>query len=237
MADLTILDGTTIAFDLDGTLVDSALDVIGAVNAILIAEGLAPLDYAKYRAFVSRGARWLLQSGLAASGVENPAARTAPLFERFSQYYETHIADESLPFPGAVAALKELTAADTKLVVCTNKPTHLARRLLAEVEMIALFYGVVGVDAVSASKPDAAHLIEAVAAVGGDIRRSIMIGDAEPDARSARSAGIPLILVSFGYSETPISALAPDILLHQFGDLTDACCELVGGRRPCEAFG
>ncbi|MFS8048702.1 HAD family hydrolase [Rhizobium sp. BR 314] len=237
MADLTVLDGTTIAFDLDGTLVDTALDIIGAVNAVLIGENLAPLDYAKNRAFVSRGARWLLQSGLVASGVEDPVARTATLFERFTRYYETHIADESLPFPGAVAALKELRAAGTKLVVCTNKPTHLARRLLSELEMVALFDGVVGVDAVSASKPDAAHLVEAVAAVSGDIKRSIMIGDAEPDARSARSADVPLILVSFGYSETPVSVLAPDVLLDQFGDLTDACCELVSGMQPREALG
>lgn len=120
MTDLAVFYGTTIAFDLDGTLVESAPDLIGAVNAVLIAEGFNPLTYDQSRPFISRGARWLLQWGLEIAGEQEPAARTAALFGRFISYYSAHIADESLPFPGVIDALRILKAAGAKLVVCTN---------------------------------------------------------------------------------------------------------------------
>src|SRR6185295_17875805 len=146
VTDLTALNGATIAFDLDGTLVESAPDLIGAVNAILIGEGFKPLAYDEGRPFISRGARWLLQWGLEIAGEQEPAARTAALFGRFISYYSAHIADESLPFPGAIDALKTLKAAGAKLVICTNKPTDLSRSLLTKLDMVGLFAGVVGID-------------------------------------------------------------------------------------------
>lgn len=225
--DLAALNGATIVLDLDGTLVESAPDLIGAVNAVLAAEGFEPLSYSQGRPLISRGARWVLQCGLAAAGAQDPAARADALFGRFLAHYRAHIADESRPFPGAVDALKVLKAAGAKLVVCTNKPTDLSRRLLAALDMAELIDHVVGVDAASAIKPDAAHLIEAVAAVGGDLARTVMVGDADTDAGCARAAGTPLILVDFGYTEIPAAALAPDILLHHFDELVDACVRLL----------
>ena len=222
----------TVIFDLDGTLVESAPDLIGAVNAILIAEGSNPLAYDQGRPFISRGARWLLQWGLEIAGEQEPVARTAALFSRFISYYGAHIADESLPFPGVIDALKALRVAGAKLVVCTNKPTDLSRSLLTKLDMIGLFDGVVGIDAVTAAKPNAAHLIEAVEAVGGDLARTIMVGDADTDAGAARAAGTALILVNFGYSEIPAAELGPDILLHHFDDLLDACKGLLNGLSP-----
>ncbi len=230
MTDLAALNGATIAFDLDGTLVESAPDLIGTLNAILIAEGFEPLPYDQGRPLIGRGARWLLQRGLAAAGAQNPAARADALFDRFIDHYCAHIADESRPFPGVIGALEILKAAGAKLVVCTNKRTDLSRSLLAELDMAGLFDGVVGADAVSAIKPDAAHLIEAVAAVGGDLARTVMVGDAATDAGSARAAGTPLILVDFGYTEIPAAEVAPDILLHHFDDLVDACARLLNHR-------
>lgn len=227
MTDLKSLDGATIAFDLDGTLVESAPDLIGAVNAILIAEGFEPLAYNDGRPFISRGARWLLQWGLAVAGAQEPALRAAALFGRFLTYYSAHIADETLPFPGVIDALRILKAAGAKLVVCTNKPTDLSLRLLTDLGMAGLFDGVVGIDAVTAAKPDAAHLIEAVEAVGGDLARTVMVGDADTDARAARAAGTPLILVDFGYTEIPAVELAPDFLLHHFDGLVDACAAML----------
>lgn len=236
MTDLIALDGATIVFDLDGTLVESAPDLIGAVNAILTAEGFKPLAYDEGRPLISRGARWLLQRGLEIAGEQEPAARTAALFGRFIDYYGAHIADESLPFPGVVDALKTLKAAGAKLVVCTNKLTDLARSLLTELGMAGLFEGVVGSDAVTAAKPDAAHLIEAVRAVGGNLARTVMVGDADIDAGAARAAGTPLILVDFGYTEIPAVELAPDILLHRFDDLVGACAALLDGSRPVDSL-
>jgi phosphoglycolate phosphatase len=232
VTDLATLNGATIAFDLDGTLVESAPDLIGTLNAILIAEGLKPLPYDQGRPFIGRGARWLLRRGLAAAGAPDPDARADALFDRFIDHYHAHIADQSRPFPGVIGALEILKAAGAKRVVCTNKRTDLSRSLLAKLGMAELFDGVVGADAVSAIKPDAAHLIEAVAAVGGDLARSVMVGDAATDA-GARAAGTPLILVDFGYTEIPAADLAPDILLHHFDDLVESCARLLD--RGCGA--
>jgi len=232
VTDLTALKGATIAFDLDGTLVESAPDLIGAVNAILIAEGFEPLPYNAGRPFISRGARWLLQWGLEIAGEQEANARTAALFGRFIGHYSAHIADESLPFPGVIDALNVLKAAGAKLVVCTNKRTDLSLSLLTKLDMAGLFDGVVGIDAVTAAKPSAAHLIEAVEAVGGDLARTVMVGDADTDVGAARAAGTPLILVDFGYTEIPAVELAPDILLHHFDDLVGACAALLNGPRP-----
>ena len=227
MTDITVLKGATIAFDLDGTLVESAPDLIAAVNSILIAEDLKPLTLEEARPFISRGARWLLQWGIASGGVPESAARTAALFDRFIHYYSAHIADESRPFPGVIDALNVMRTAGAKLVVCTNKPTALSHSLLTKLGMVDLFDGIVGIDAVTAAKPAAAHLIEAVQAVGGDLTRTIMVGDADTDAGTARAAGTSLILVDFGYTEIPAVELAPDILLHHFDDLVDACTDLL----------
>jgi phosphoglycolate phosphatase len=231
VTDLATLKGATIAFDLDGTLVESAPDLIGAVNAVLIMEGCKPLNYEQGRLFISRGARWLLQWGFEIAGEREPAVRATALFDRFINYYSAHVADESLPFPGAIDALKTLKAAGAKLVVCTNKPTDLSRSLLARLDMAELFEDVVGIDAVRAAKPDAAHLIAAVEAVGGNLARAIMVGDADTDAGAARAAGTSLILVDFGYTEIPAIELAPDILLHHFDDLVDACVTLLNKPR------
>ncbi|WP_233237184.1 phosphoglycolate phosphatase [Bordetella sp. LUAb4] len=232
MADLTILKGATIAFDLDGTLVESAPDLIGAVNAVLVAENYRPLAYEEGRPFVSRGARWLLQRGLELAGAQDPPARGAALFGNFISYYSAHIADESRPFPGVIEALDILKGAGARLVVCTNKPTELSRSLLHKLGIAELFDGIVGIDAVTAPKPDPAHLIEAVQAVNGDLSRTVMVGDADTDAGAARSAGTPLILVDFGYSDVPAAELAPDILLHHYDKLVDACVALLAEIPP-----
>lgn len=227
MTDLTVLKGATIALDLDGTLVDSAPDLIGAVNAVLKAEGIKPLAVNESRPFISRGARWLLQWGIEMAGEQDPPSRVATLFGQFIDYYSAHIADESQPFPGAIRSLDTLKNSGAKLVVCTNKPTELSRRLLDKLGMARLFDAVAGLDVVSAAKPNAAHLIEAIEAVEGDLNRAVMVGDADPDAGAARAAGTPLILVDFGYTETPALDLKPDILLHHFDELASACAVLL----------
>ena len=168
-----------------------------------------------------------MQHGLELAGGPEPVARTAALFGRFVSHYAAHVADESQPFPGAIDALKLLKGAGARLVVCTNKPTDLSLSLLAKLDMAELFEGVVGIDAVTAAKPNGAHLIQAVHAVGGDLARTVMVGDADTDAGAARAAGTPLILVDFGYSEIPAAELEPDILLHHFDDLVAACATLL----------
>ena len=227
MADSHRLAGATIAFDLDGTLVDTAPDLVGTLNVLLAAEGLSPLPLAEARPFIGRGARWLIERGFAAAGDPLDPARIQGLFERFLTHYEAHIADESRPFPGCVAALDALRAQGARLAVCTNKLTGLSRTLLDALDLTGHFHAVIGADSTPAIKPDRRHLEAAVAAAGGAMDRAILVGDAATDAGAARAAGAGLILVTFGYTETPVADLAPDILIDHFDQLPAACLRLL----------
>jgi len=223
-----LLEGAVIAFDLDGTLVDTAPDLVGTLNVLLRDEGLPALPLGEARPFIGRGARWLIERGFEAAGQHLHPARVQPLFERFIAHYQDHIADESRPFPGCVEALDTLRAGGAKLCVCTNKLTGLSETLLAALGIADRFEAVIGADSAPAIKPDPRHLHAAVDAVGGDIGRTILVGDAATDAGAARAAKAGLILVSFGYTEIPAADLNPDILIHSFDDLHAACVRLLG---------
>ena len=222
------LAGAVIAFDLDGTLIDTAPDLIGTLNWLLAEEGLTPLGLDEARPFIGRGARWMIERGYQAAGAPLEATRIQPLFDRFLVHYNAHIADESRPFPGVVAALEALKADGARLAVCTNKLTGLSRTLLDALDLSRLFDAVVGADAAPAAKPDPRHLEAAIAAAGGSKDRAILVGDAATDAGAARAAGVPLILVTFGYTETPAAELEPDILIDHFDALPAACLRLLG---------
>jgi phosphoglycolate phosphatase len=227
-----VVAGAVIAFDLDGTLVDTAPDLIGTLNVLLGEEGLTPLPLDHARPYIGRGARWMIERGFQAAGAQLTAERLHALFDRFLVHYQDHIADHSRPFPGCVAALEDLKAEGAKLVVCTNKLTGLSTALLDALDMTRLFDAVIGADAAPAIKPDPRHLLAAVAAAGGAPERAIMVGDAATDAGAARAANVPLVLVSFGYTETPAADLQPDVLIDHFDQLAAACRSLLG---PCEA--
>ena len=226
------LSGAVIAFDLDGTLVDTAHDLVGTLNWLLAAEGMATLPMDAARPFIGRGARWLIERGFQAADAALEPGQVQPLLDRFLARYEAHVADESRPFPGCVAALETLKAQGAKLVVCTNKLTGLSTTLLDALDMSRLFEAVIGADRAPAIKPDPRHLLTAIAEVGGDPGRAILVGDAATDAGAARAAHVPLILVSFGYTETPAAELAPDILIDHYDELPNACARLLGACEP-----
>ena len=221
------LEGATIAFDLDGTLVDTAPDLIGTLNMLLREERLPPLALSEARPFIGRGARWMIERGFQAAGATLEEARTPELFDRFIAHYLAHIADESRPFPGVEAALDALKAHGARLAVCTNKRTDLSMALLEALDLRRRFDAVVGAAAAPAAKPDPRHLTTAVAAAGGVMEKAILVGDAGTDAGAARAAGAPLILVSFGYTEVPAQDLEPDLLIDHFDQLVDGCARLL----------
>lgn len=226
------LEGAVIAFDLDGTLVDTAPDLVGTLNVLLAQEGVAPLPLAEARPFIGRGARWLIERGFSQAGAPLDAGRVPELFDRFIAHYLAHIADQSRPFPGVEAALDRLKAMGAKLCVCTNKRTDLSVALLEAVGLAGRFDAVIGADAAPAIKPDPRHLTFAIDALGGTCDRAILVGDAAPDAGAARAAGVALILVSFGYTETPVRELSPDILIDRYDELPEACLRLLGACGP-----
>ncbi len=220
-------EGATIVFDLDGTLVETAPDLVGTLNHLLEREGVAPLAMDQARLMIGQGAKALLSRGFAAAGAPLAEPRLSVLFEDFISHYLAHIADESRPFDGVLEAMATMTAAGAKMAVCTNKRTDLSVALLETLGIADRFAAIIGGDIVPAQKPAAVHLTETIARAGGRVDKAVMIGDSASDAGAARNAGVPLVLVSFGYTDTPAKDLGADVLIDHFDDLTAACARLL----------
>jgi phosphoglycolate phosphatase len=220
------LAGATIAFDLDGTLVDTARDLVGAVNHLLREESLPELSLASARLMVGRGARALIERGFAVAGASLEPAATPDLVERFITIYRARIADESLPFEGVLPALDLLAGAGAALCVCTNKRTDLSLALLDALGMTGRFAAVVGADKAPAPKPDPRHIFAAIAAAGGRNDRALMVGDSISDVSAARAAAVPSVVVSFGYTEIAAGELGADHLIDHFRELPPLAARL-----------
>jgi phosphoglycolate phosphatase len=221
-----------LAFDLDGTLVDTAPDLIAALNVILSREGIPELPFATARNLIGGGARKLIERGLEAEGLTCTTAEIDRMLKDFIAYYAEHIADLSRPFEGLEAALDELATRGFLFAVCTNKLEWLSKLLLDQLGLSSRFAAICGADTFGVSKPDPVILRETVARAGGLIAGAIMVGDAGPDIGVARRAGIPVIGVEFGYTEVPIADLKPDLLISHMRDLPDAIERLAALPRP-----
>ncbi len=213
-------NGWTLVFDLDGTLVDSAPDLIGTLNAVLGTDGLPALPLDQGRDLIGHGARALLRRGYEAAGAPLTAEALDVRFALFLDLYVGRIADLSRPYPGCVEALTALKAEGYTLAVTTNKRTDLSVALTDALGLTGLFACVYGPDRVSARKPDAAHLLEAIAACGGRSDRALMVGDSSLDAGAAHAAGLPFVAVGFGYADVPISTMEPWAVLDHYDDFS-----------------
>jgi len=215
-----------LVFDLDGTLVDTAPDLISALNYVLDREGLAPVPLAKARNMIGAGARKLIERGLEVDGRAVSVADIERMTRDFIDYYAEHIADASRPFDGLEAALDDLQAQGYRFAVCTNKLEWLSKRLLDALGLSPRFAAICGADTFGVAKPDPAILQPTVARAGAQLSGAIMVGDAGPDVGVARRAGIPVIGVEFGYTDVPIAELRPDRLIGHFSDLPAAVSSL-----------
>ena len=220
----------TIVFDLDGTLVDTAPDLIGTLDEILMEEGCAPVGLEQGRNLVGQGVRALLERGFMAEGLRVGPARFERLYADFLARYESRIAAESRPFPGVRRTLKRLAREGWTLAVCTNKLEALSRKLLAELGLLRDFAAVCGSDSFGVRKPDPAALLGTLAKVGGRPECAVMVGDSPTDLDTARNACVPIIGVSFGYTDVPMAELGPDRLISHFADLPEAAEGLVCAR-------
>jgi phosphoglycolate phosphatase len=216
-----------VVFDLDGTLVDTAPDLIAALNHVLTREGLQPVPLKSARNMIGAGARKMIERGLELDDHAMTTADIDRLMKDFVAFYADHIADASRPFEGLEAALDELEARGFRFAVCTNKLEWLSKLLLDRLDMTRRFAAICGADTFGVAKPDPAILHQTIARAGGVSSAAVMIGDSGTDIGAARRAGIPVVGVSFGYTDTPIADLKPDRLIDHMRDLPNAVESLV----------
>lgn len=221
-----------LVFDLDGTLVDSAHDLMGTLNHVLASCRIAPLPLESARSLLGAGARALLRRGFAVQGVTLDDMRLEQLFSQFISHYSDHIADKSPLFPGALAALDALEAEGFRFAVCTNKLETLALKLLTALKVEHRFAAICGQDSCiingkPVQKPDARALFYTIQCAGGDTTRAIMIGDSKTDIDTAKAANLPVIAVDFGYTDRPVHEFFPDKVIPHFDTLPHAVNQLV----------
>jgi phosphoglycolate phosphatase len=220
---------SVLIFDLDGTLAETAGDLMGTLNVILMREGLAPLPLADARNLLGAGARALIARGFAQAGQSLSPEKLQRLFVDFLDHYNAHIADNSWLFPGVEAALDRFAQAGYALAICTNKLERSSHLLLRALGIAERFQFVCGQDTFGVAKPDPTPLIETIGRLGGDKSRAIMVGDSRSDIDAARAAGVPVIAVDFGYTDVPVAQLHPDRVISHFDQLWTAVASLRGG--------
>ncbi len=215
------LNGATIVFDLDGTLIDTAPDLIGATNHVLAGLSLPPRPAAAVQPWISFGARRMIEEALNQSGAVQSQTEVDKLLGIFLDHYEANIARGSRPYPHVLDEISRLTSAGASIAICTNKREALAFKLLDALRLTELFAAIVGRDTLPVSKPDPGHLTGTIRRAGGRVDRAIMVGDSGVDIATARAAGVPVIGVSFGYSDVPIRELNPDATIDTYANLSD----------------
>lgn len=229
MAVSIVMKNATIVFDLDGTLVDTAPDLMTALNHVMTETGLEPAPDAVIRPHIALGARHMIAVALEHRQKPTDDAELDALFERFTIHYSENIAVGSKPFPGLVGALDTFKSEGARLAVCTNKRESMTLKLLEELDLRHYFDAIVGRDTLDVYKPHPRHLTTAIEWAGGSVDRAVMIGDAKPDIGVARAANVPVVGATFGYTDIPIEDLEPDALFSDYAELVDIVRSLLAG--------
>lgn len=215
-----MMAGPLLVFDLDGTLVDTAPDLLATLDRVLAEAGFACVPHAATRGMIGHGARRMIERALAAQNIAVPRDDLEALFRRFLVHYEAHICDMSRPYPGALEALDRFAAAGWRFAICTNKHEAMSRLLLRALSLDGRFAAIAGGDTFGVSKPHAGHLLQTIARAGHHRHEAVMVGDGKTDVDAARAADVPIVGLTFGYTPVPMCDLEPDILLDHFDDLT-----------------
>lgn len=210
----------SLCFDLDGTLVDTAQDLVRVLDIVLGQAGVPPTDYRAARREIGLGSQVMISSALKRAGHVVSEVDMKAMRSEFLRLYADDIAQKSRPFKGVIPTLRGLIRRGHDLSVCTNKPGYLARPLLDALDMTQLFSVIIGGDDIVNNKPKADHIF----ACAGHTERAriVMIGDGSPDTLSAKAAGVPSVVMTYGYSTTPFYQLGGDIMLRQFSQLPSA---------------
>jgi len=220
----------TVIFDLDGTLADTSQDLLNAANMCFQGLGLGDLLNVEtdQKVAMMGGGRAMLQLGFERAGVPDIPAKVEQSYDMFLGLYGENIDVHTTLYPGAETAIEALGNAGYAVGVCTNKPEVFAQDLLVRLGVRSLFGSLVGADTLPVRKPDPRPMHEAVRRVGGDVKKSILVGDSPTDRDTARAAGVKSLLVTFGPDGGNVAQLHPDALLDDYGDLGDAVTRLIG---------
>jgi phosphoglycolate phosphatase len=221
-----MLGGATIVFDLDGTMIDTAPDLIHATNHTLEQHGMARVASRIIQPAVGYGARAMIRAAMGSLGRTPAEDELTAMTDAFLAFYADNILVDSRAFPGLVPALDALRAEGARLAVCTNKREDLAKKLLAALALDGYFAVIAGRQTFPVSKPDPGHVRETIRAAGGDVGRAVMVGDSAADADAAKGVPVPFIAVSFGYGESPVEVLQPDAIIDSFADLVPTLRQL-----------
>jgi len=216
-------------FDLDGTLVDTAPDLLAALNAVLAQEGRRSVDLADLRHLVGHGARAMLAEAMRRTGEPAPDGSLPRLMDAFVAHYRDHLADESRPFPGVETTLTAFAEKGARMGVLTNKLQELAAPLMAQLDLARFFGAIHGAGRFSHTKPDARVFHHVVDELGGAGSGAIMIGDSTTDVATARAAGVPVVLLSYGYTPDPVETLGADAVIDAFDELPGVIARILGG--------
>ncbi len=217
---------STVVFDLDGTLVDTAPDLIHACNHVLRKAGLGPVPETVLRPLISLGSKAMIVRGLAHHGHTLGAGEVDAMWSGFLDYYAANIAVDSRPYPDVESVIDRLGSGGARLAVCTNKIEGLSRRLLEALGLDRHFAAICGRDTFAVCKPHPGHLIGAIEAAGGHLARTVMVGDSDTDVATARAAGVPIIGLSFGYTDVPMAKLGPDVLIDSYAAFDEAYAQI-----------
>lgn len=210
-----------VVFDLDGTLIDSAPDLLTAANKLLAEEGRPNIDETDIKLMVGDGVPKLVERAFEKTG-GLPDGALPVLSQRFLGFYEGHAADETRPFPGVMAALAGLKEDGLKLAVCTNKPYDATMEILEALDLAGYFDAVVGGDSLPGiKKPDPRHVLACVEALGATVADSLLVGDSKVDVEAGRNAGLPVIAAAHGYAKMPPEQLGADLVLDDFARLPE----------------
>ncbi|PTW49905.1 HAD-IA family hydrolase [Rhodovulum kholense] len=218
----------TVIFDLDGTLADTSRDLIDAANACFEALGQGALLDAEADATTAfLGGRAMLQLGFERLGLIGEDAPVAEQYPLFFDHYAAGLDRHTRLYPGAIEAVERLRAAGIGVGICTNKPTALAEELMTRLGVRGLFASLVGADTLPVRKPDPAPYALAVEQAGGQVGRSLLVGDTFTDRATARAAGVPCVLVSFGPAADEMPGLEPDALMADYAELDGLVAKLL----------
>lgn len=215
-----------LVFDLDGTLAETAGDLVAALNHVLGQQGIAPQPVAQARVMLGAGGRALIVRGLAVAGRTVTPERLEEMFSDFLAYYNAHIDVHTHLYDGVLASLDRFEAAGWSLAVCTNKMEFSSVTLLQKLGVAGRFAAICGQDTFHVCKPDPHALHATIVKAGGDASRCVMVGDSETDIRTAISARIPCVAVDFGYTDRHVSNFGPDRVISHYDALWDAVADL-----------